>query len=434
MSQPIIAPISWSPARKLGFRFFCLFFFLYILFNPNGVLPYYGALTYLYTQPLHWLIPWIGEHILHLPDKITIFTNGSGDTTYDYVILLFLTVIAVLGCMVWTVLDRHRKNYDQLYYWLTVIVRYYLGITMLSYGFVKIYKLQFPAPDSFRLLETYGQSSPMGLAWTFMGYSKGYNYFTGFMEVSGGLLLLFRRTTAAGSLLTLIVAGHVMALNYCFDIPVKLLSTTLVFMSLYLLSGNIRRLIDLFFFQRTTSLTLIQAPVIRRKWLRYSLKTFKFLLIAYVIFTDISSSAEGMHIYGDSAPKAPLSGIYNIETFIRNKDTIPPLLTDTIRWRQLIIAGSKGDAYVTIRTMNDAEKGYQLVEDTVKHTITFVSYYDSSQKVLFNYRFSGPDALVCNGRENNNDTIRVYMRKYPENKFLLTSRGFHWINEYPMNR
>jgi len=29
----------------------------------------------------------------------------------------------------------------------------------------------------------------MGLAWNFMGYSTGYNYFTGIAELSCGLLL-----------------------------------------------------------------------------------------------------------------------------------------------------------------------------------------------------------------------------------------------------
>jgi hypothetical protein len=39
-----------------------------------------------------------------------------------------------------------------------------------------------------RLLKPYGESSPMGLLWTFMGYSTGYNLFTGGAEALGGLL------------------------------------------------------------------------------------------------------------------------------------------------------------------------------------------------------------------------------------------------------
>ena len=38
-------------------------------------------------------MPWVGRHILHLSYAITVFPNGSGDTTYNYVeVLCFLAV------------------------------------------------------------------------------------------------------------------------------------------------------------------------------------------------------------------------------------------------------------------------------------------------------------------------------------------------------
>lgn len=47
-----------------------------------------------------------------------------------------------------------------------------------------------------------------------------------------------------------------------------------------------------------------------------------------------------MKQYGDSAPSTALKGIYNVKTFIRNKDTLAPLQTDTLRWKQLVLEGS----------------------------------------------------------------------------------------------
>ncbi len=38
MAQPINY-FTWSLGQKLAFRFFFLFFVLYIFFNPNGVFP-----------------------------------------------------------------------------------------------------------------------------------------------------------------------------------------------------------------------------------------------------------------------------------------------------------------------------------------------------------------------------------------------------------
>jgi hypothetical protein len=42
-----------------------------------------------FVSPLwHVTIPWAGQNILHLRSAITIFSNSSGDTTYDYVLEL----------------------------------------------------------------------------------------------------------------------------------------------------------------------------------------------------------------------------------------------------------------------------------------------------------------------------------------------------------
>jgi hypothetical protein len=432
MEQLTDLNVSWTLAQKLFFRFFSFFFLLYIFFNPNGVFPY-TAFFEMYIPQFHLLIPWIGRHFLHLSYEITVFTNGSGDTTYDYVVVLFILFLSTLGCLVWTILDRHRKSYNLLYYWLTVAIRYYLAGTMLSYGFVKVFKLQFPYPNPYRLLEPYGNSSPMGLAWTFMGYSQGYNLFTGFSEIISGLLLFFRRTTPAGAFLSLLVAGHVMALNYFFDIPVKLLSTAMVIMSLFLLSGNIRRLVGLFFFNESTVLLIIKPPYINKKGLRYSMRIFKFLLIAFVLLTNIFNSAVSLGKYGDSAPKTPLYGIYNTETFVRNRDTIAPLETDTLRWKQLIVGGYKGFAYANIKMTNDSLKNYAFHLDTIQQTIILFSYADTNRKFLFRYRFLDKNMMVLKG-DWKGDSVEIRMRKYDLDSFLLVKRGFHWINEYPLNR
>ena len=137
MEQPNTPlPLQWTTAQRILFRFFFTYFLLYIFFNPNGVVPGSDAAFEYYIQPFHRLIPWIGQHILHLSKKITVFTNGSGDTTYDNIVLLFLTLLAILTCLVWTLLDRKRRSYNILFYWLTTIIRYYLMMndTLTAYS------------------------------------------------------------------------------------------------------------------------------------------------------------------------------------------------------------------------------------------------------------------------------------------------------------
>lgn len=421
--------LPWSISKKIFFRFFFLFFILYIFFNPNGFLPYLDMAFEYYIQPFHNLVQWIGKNILHLTNDITVFTNGSGDTTYDFVLVFFVFIFALAGCIIWSLLDRQRKTYNNLYYWLTAIVRYYLAFTMFSYGFVKIYKLQFPFPPPGRLVESYGDSSPMGLAWTFIGYSKGYNYFTGFGEVIAGLLLLFKKTTTLGAMLSLVIVGNIMAINYCFDIPVKLLSTALVIMSLFLLARDIKRLTDFFILNRPSGASDIKIPKFKKRWINITAIIFKFVLISFVLYSNISSAISGLAQYGDNAKKPPLHGIYNVESFVLNNDSLPPLKTDTVRWNKIIVSWPGS---VQLQMMNDSTKRFAFEPDTAAQKIVMYLWSDTSRKSSFNYTFKD-NKLKMEGIWNNN-IVSITADKYDLNRFMLVNRGFHWINEYPLNK
>jgi len=373
---------------------------------------------------------WIGKDILHLSYPITVFTNGSGDTTYDYIVIFFIAVVSLIAAITWSLIDKKTKTYNKLFYWLCVIVRYYVAITMFSYGFVKVFKLQFPFFSPDRLLEPYGNSSPMGLAWNFLGFSKGYNYVMGFAELSSGILLLFRRTTTLGAIVTLVVAGNIMAINYCFDVPVKLLSTALVVMALFLLAKDIHRVVNFFFLNKSTNAANIAAPVFRKKWQNIATVILKYGLILYVAITNVLQATEAMKEYGDVAPKPPLYGIYNVEYFIRNNDTIAPLATDTTRWKKLIVSYPE---YSFVQFMNDSTKGFAFKPDTIKKRIEIFSYNDTTKKSNLVYSFSQKNILLLTGKLDSNSVV-IKMRKYDLKNFRLINRGFHWVNEYPYNR
>ncbi|SHM50361.1 hypothetical protein [Mucilaginibacter sp. OK098] len=423
-------PAYWSTAQKIAFRFFMIFFILYIFFNPNALEPYTLGSFNLYIQPFHKLIPWLGKHVLHLAKPITAFTGGSGDTTYDYVILLFLTTLSAFGAIIWSITDRKTRNYNKLLYWLTVIVRYYVAITMVSYGSAKIIKLQFPSPSLGRLIEPVGNMSPMGLAWTYMGYSVGFNYFTGFAELITGLLLFFRKTTTLGAIVGLVVAGNIMAINYCFDVPVKLLSTALVFMCLFLMIRDTTRLINFFFRNRETLPSNLSPHRFKAKWKNITLTVVKYLLIAFALLSNFDNAISIAKQYGDNAKKPPLYGIYNVESFIKNKDTLPPITTDTLRWSKLMISYADN---AQIKFMNDSMKYYSFKPDTIKHTITASTYADTLHKFNLTYTLQKPDLMILKGAWKK-DSVSIRLRKMDPKNFPLLKRGFHWVNEFPFNK
>jgi len=433
MENTIEQPTHWSAGKKAGFRFLFVLFCLYIVLNPNGVV-IINNLSLLYIKFFHGLITWSSAHILHIAKPITIFTNGSGDTTYDYLIILFITIISAISCLIWSALDKKPRNYNKLFYWLTVIVRYYIAITMFNYGFAKIIKLQFPAPGLDRLTEPFGDSSPMGLAWTYMGYSTGFNYFTGFAEVLCGVLLLFRRTSVAGALMGLAVAGNIMAINYAFDVPVKLLSTTLVVMCLFLLSAHATRLINLFFLNKPAPVADLITHNFKKRWKNVTLITLKYLLIAVTIYSSLYADINMSEVYGDTAKKPPLYGLYNVVSFVQNHDTIPPLTTNENRWKRLTVNYA---GYAKLTSMTDSSAYLKFKPDTARKQIIAYNGESGKDSTIFVYKimknYTKPDQLWIKGKWGP-DTLTILFDKYDERHFKLMNRGFHWINEYPNNR
>lgn len=235
----------WSQQKLIAFRFFFAYFLLNTIPFPLSILALSaGVLQYL-TELFGFLYEGIANAMLDLDYKRP-ESSGSGDTLLNYIQLCVFVTISLLSTVIWSLVDRGRTNYERLLYWLLVVLRYYLAAVLIGYGFAKIFKTQFPFPPEYRMYQSYGDSSPMGLLWTFMGYSTAYNIFAGLFEAIGGALVLFRRTRLLGSLVIIAVMSHVVILNFAYDVPVKLISTHLLLMSIFLILPDLKRLVKLF--------------------------------------------------------------------------------------------------------------------------------------------------------------------------------------------
>lgn len=419
----------WSTYKKISFRFFFILLPLFIILNNNGAFTFLSGLLQLPSLVLHHFIPWFAKNIIHYNYDFSIYTNGSGDTSYDWVLLLFIFLVSVAGCVVWSVLDRKRKSYNAAHYWLVVLVRFYLAFTLILYGLIKVIKLQFPDPSLTRLLQPFGDASPMGLAWTFLGFSKGYNIFMGIVEVSA-ILLLFRRTVIVGAFLALAATAHVMSMNYFFDVPVKLLSTALVVMSVFILAPHLLKLYRFFIKYESQQLDKMYRPTFKKRWLFISAYSLKYVYITASVAYLLYSFLEQTKTYGSAAPKPFLYGIYNVENMRLKGKTLAPLTTDSIRWKQMVISYP---GYARVKQMNDSTVNFTTAFDQKKKELVLKSADKDSLKYVLNYRVIGKDRLEISGLTNQ-DSISVSFKKKDLKDFRLINRGFHWVSEYPYNR
>ncbi|MEO8025373.1 MAG: hypothetical protein ABI823_02810 [Bryobacteraceae bacterium] len=434
-SQPLVTEVAgpeWSQAQRITFRFVFAYFALYnltVLANTAGSL--IPGVTYFIAQYVnlwHVIVPWVGKAVLQLDKPITYFPSGSGDKTSDYVQLLCYVAIAVTATVVWSILDRKRTEYRWLYKCLHVYVRYAVAFTMLSYGMAKLIKLQFQYPGLSRLLEPLGDFSPMGLLWTFMGYSTPYTFFAGAAEFAGGMLLFFRRTATLGAIVTASVMLNVAMMNFAYDVPVKLLATHLALMCLFLAAHDLGRILNVLVFNRPAPPADI-APPFERKGLKIARWILKTAFVGFAVFTNVKGSYEAQFKYGEKAPKPALYGIYEVEEFSRNGAIVPPLVTDATRWRKVVI---QSNTSLGVKMMDDSLRFFQATYDMPKGSLTLSEGKDKPKHEL---QFSRPDAehLIIQGSLSG-DTLILKTKRIDPNTYRLVNRGFHWINELPFNR
>jgi hypothetical protein len=435
---PVEVPgVVWSPLKKGLFRFLFCYLVLFIAPFPFNVIPGMGAVNKAYESLWQALVPWVAKLLFHL--KIDVFPNGSGDTTFNYVELFVYLVLAAAAALVWSLLDRRRPNYARLYAWLRAYVRFDLAITMFIYGIDKVIQLQFPSPSPNRLLETFGESSPMGLLWTFMGASTLYTFFGGASEVLGGLLLTLRRTTLLGAIVCIGVITNIVMLNFSYDVPVKIFSTHLLGMAVFLAAHDARRLADLFLLNRPVP-PAADVPLFRRRWSHQGTLVLRTLLVVAFLGSSFYEALEANKKYGEGAPKPPLYGVWEVDEMVSDGHAVPPLLTDPARLRRVVFAYP---GYVAFEPMvapkSRYESLYTAAIDPKAKTLTLsrdpkeFPQVKVALRTVLTYAQSSPDRLVIDGPFAGH-RIHLTAHQQDPKKFLLVNRGFHWINERPYNR
>jgi hypothetical protein len=422
------SPVSWGPLKRILFRFVFAYFTLYNLPLAGYLIPGMRVLADKYALLWHPLAPWVAIHIFHLSGPVTVYppVNGSGDTTLDYIQDLCSVVLAAVVALVWSILDGRRSEYVRLHLCLRIFLRYVLALTLFSYGFAKVIPTQFIFPGLGRLIEPLGEFSPMGLLWTFMGYSTPYIVFSGLAEAISGTMLLFRRTATLGAMASAAVLSNIVMLNYCYDVPVKLYSTNLLLMAIFLIAPDLDRLTNMLVLNRPTQSVNLDWPTFNRRWMRLAMAAVKLLFVGYFVFSTVQGSLHGYRNFVVGGPKPPLYGLYEVESFTRNGVEIPPLTTDTTRWKRVIVQSA---AAVSIRMMDDSARVYSTMYDAAKNNLTLTASADKTKKDVFTYAWLDANHVLLTG-----DTQTVKLRKVDPSKFLLVNRGFHWINERPFNR
>lgn len=254
---------------------------------------------------------------------------------FEYV-LIGSVGVAVLGSLIyvwiWHRREQTNTTYSALHHaWLQGIIRYWLALSISSYGFAKILKTQFQTAD-YLLDMPLRAVDGMGLTWYYFGYSYALAVIIALFQIGGSILLLYRRTTLLGVMILLPVMVNIVLINLFYKISIGAFFNSVIYVLalVFLLLLHIKKL-KIIFWDVVDHLPTIPFG---RSWIRHSLRVLP-IAVAFISLNVLISN----HPYDQT-----LKGTWTVEKLIRNGRVQPPMawLTDTKAWSRIYFAGYEG--------------------------------------------------------------------------------------------
>lgn len=342
---------------------------------------------------------------------------------FYWVQTFWLLIVAIVATILWSILDRRRKNYVTLHKWFHLAMRFALAASMFEYGMTKVIPTQFPRPPLNTLVTPVGNLSLSALLWSAIGSAPAYEIFTGAAELLGGILLLIPRTTMLGAMICLADMTQVFVLNMTYDIGLKQTSFHLILVSLLLLAPEFRRLANFFILDRpvagSAQTRLFSSDSANRLALIAQLAVGVYLLSTYAYI-----NWSYWYASGDGSPRSALYGVWNVEQLEIDGQKRPTVLNDyDRRWRRVIFDAPDTVAF---QRVDDSFARYSAAIDIYDNTIALTK--GGSRKWKGNFMFNRPaqDRLVLDG-EMDGQKIHAQLELVEFDTFRLLNSRFRWV-------
>ncbi|TDK47923.1 hypothetical protein [Algoriphagus formosus] len=359
-------------------------------------------------------ILFFGHEILGLESFEKIQLTGSGDTTYDYVRIPALFTLSFFIGLLLSLLKYTQTKGLEFYNWMLVYARYFVGLTLISYGVAKFLEGQFAGPSFYSMEILVGDISPMGLAWRFFGYSDTYKIFMGLSEIIAGLLLLIRRTSILGALVSIAVCLNIVLVNFSFDVPVKLFSSHLLLFSALILIPKIKPIFEFFLLNRQSNLGEIK-PHFTQKRARIIRLVLVLYFAAFIPITTVVSHFQSQKF---RTFENEWEGLYTLIDFDTNRP-----------WNKLILE----DNFMMLQLNYGPKEFWNIQEIKDDGVLVIKNQKDESNPHELKIKKSDDEHYEIQLRLGNK-TVNTIGKRKEKSSYELTKRGFHWINEYPYNR
>ncbi|MEO4005953.1 hypothetical protein [Flavobacterium sp. CAU 1735] len=219
--------------------------------------------------------------------------------------------------------EKNNKIDSQKYFiWLTTILRYWLALYLATFGFEKLFDVNFAF--SYHIEDSLVNTlNGQELTWKYYGYSYTLTVIIGLIQIIGSVLLLFRRTTLLGVITLIPVQLNILLINIFYGIgPLTTFISIIMVFGLFYLSLERKEDIIAFFSSYKSKLPSVGTNTVR-KLIRFLCILIPFAFVFYYSY-DVRKSKKYF-------------GKWKVEKMTRNGKIVSEKAweKDTLAWKLL---------------------------------------------------------------------------------------------------
>lgn len=346
------------------------------------------------------LIQFFGE-LLNVEIKNT---KVSSDSASMYLLALILFFFALLISFSMNFSAKWKDIREKSFAFLRIVFCYYLSVQLFKYGFDKVFKYQFYLPEPNILYTPVGNLSKDFLYWTSMGTSYWYSVFAGLLEIIPACFLLFRKTRVLGLLIAMGVLINVIAINFGFDISVKLFSMFLLLLTLISLQPQFTRLYMFLVLHQPTN---IKEEISFGNFFKNDsvAPTLKTLLICLCLMESMFPYAMARNFNDDTAKRPYLHGAYEIT----QSYTISLGADSNLGLKRFYVHRS---GYIIFQNEKDQMRDFKLNINKEKKQFELTNYDGRKTSLAYNY--------------NSKDSTMELQYFKQGHEYLLKAKALNW--------
>ena len=213
--------------------------------------------------------------------------------------------------------------------------------------------------------------------------------------------------------------ANVVALNWFYNVPVKLFSIQLLLYTLFLLAPYLKNIFQVFFMNGTADFSR-QNFVFKTGKGNYLMRG-ALIFVPLVLMLIITAGTHKRYVQQqkDARNEKP----YEVTAF-ELKDTTKTPVSDTLRWKRVLM-NIYGTSFV-IANMKDQLDWYDCDVDSLKKTFTLHDNPDKKTWQIFSYTKPSKEELQLTGQWKGKN-IRVLLKPFPLDSMNLSKEKIKLI-------